>query len=175
MDVTEAIETRLEIREYADEPVDGTTRRAILEAGRLAPSGRNHQHWAFLLVDGDGDLSELAALSTTGAWIEGADFAVVVCIDPDYDYHAIDAGRAVIHMQFAAWEHGVGSCIYTGYDEAGTREFLAVPDRYDVTLVAGFGYPVREVRGRKRRRPLDEIAHGGRFGAAIGPVLDGDG
>lgn len=112
---------------------------------------------------------ELAELSTTGGWIEDADFAVVVRTDPDYDYHAIDAGRTVTHVQFVAWERGVGSCIYTGYDEAGMRSVLDLPDRYDVTLVAGFGHPAREVRGRKERKPLSEVAHHDRFGEPIDP------
>ena len=50
MQVTEAVETRIELREYSDEPVAADTKRAILEAGRLAPSGRNLQHWRFIMT-----------------------------------------------------------------------------------------------------------------------------
>lgn len=41
MNVTEAIETRLEIRDFAHETVEEATKRAILDAARLAPSGKN--------------------------------------------------------------------------------------------------------------------------------------
>lgn len=165
MEVSDAIWTRLEVREYVDEPVSTGAKRAILEAGRLAPSGKNRQHWRFVLVEDATDRRTLAHLSTTGAWIAGADFAVVVLTDPTLDYHGLDAGRAVTHMQFEAWDRGVGSCIYTGYDEAGMREFLDVSDDVDVTVVAGFGYPtfdVESIDGRKNRVPLSTIAYDGR-------------
>jgi len=167
MDLNEAIERRLEVREYADEPVDDAVERAVLEAARLAPSGRNAQHWRFLLVDDPADVRELAALSTTGSWVADAAFAVVVCTDPSYLFADIDAGRAVTHMQFAAFDAGVGSCIYTGFDESGMREFLAIPEALDVTAVVGFGYPAGRGRGRKRREPVSAVAFRGRFGRPL--------
>ena len=166
MDVREAIETRIEVREYSDEHVPDELKGEILEAGRLAPSGRNTQHWRFLLVDDEEDLAELADRSPSGSWIAHADFAVVICTDPAYDFHHIDAGRAVTHMQLLAWERGVGSCIYTTDAEA-VEEFLNVPEAYDLTLVAGFGYPDREIQGAKDRKPLEELAFGDRFGESL--------
>lgn len=166
MNVTEAIETRIEVRDYADRPVDDETKRAVLDAGRLAPSGRNLQHWRFVLLDRGDDLERLAELSPTGSWVADAAFAVAICTDPAYDFNEIDAGRAVTYMQLAAWARGVGSCIYT-VDRPEVEEFLELPDDYDLTVVAGFGYPEREVRGRKNRKPLGEVASRGRFGAPL--------
>lgn len=65
MDVSEAIDTRLEVCSYREEPVDGETRREILEAGRQAPSGRNLQHWRFILVADDDRLDGLGERSPT--------------------------------------------------------------------------------------------------------------
>lgn len=168
MEISDAIQTRLEVREYADRPVPDDDVRAVLEAARLAPSGKNRQHWRFVLVDDESGLDRLAGASTTGGWVAGAAFAVVVLTDPDYPYHQLDAGRAITHMQFAAFDRGVGSCIYTGFDEAATRDELGVPDDLAVTAVAGFGYPADGGRGRKRREPLAEVAHGGRYGEPLG-------
>lgn len=166
MDVSEAVETRIEVTEYSDERVDTETKQAILDAGRLAPSGRNLQHWRFVLVDSKDALTELAEASPSGGWVAGTDFAVAICTDPTYDFHQIDAARAVTQMQLAAWERGVGSRIYT-VDQPAAREALGVPDDYDLTLVAGFGYPQREIRGIKSRKPLDEVAFSGRFGEPL--------
>lgn len=170
MEVTEALRTRLEVREYADRPVDERTRRAILEAGRLAPSGRNLQHWQFVLVTDPDDLAELAERSTTGEWVAGADFAVVVCTDPDYYYHEVDAGRSLTHMQFEAWARGVGSCIFTEEDVAPIRSLFDIPGDYAVPVVVGFGHPtfdVEAVEGRKDRAPLEEVVSDGRFGEPL--------
>jgi nitroreductase len=170
MDVTRALETRLEVRRYANEPVAEENKHAILDAARGAPSGKNRQHWRFVLIEDQTDLDRLAQLSTTGGWIDGADFAVVVLTNPEHDYHEIDAGRAITHMQLAAWDVRVGSCIYTGFDEAGMQEFLAVPTALAVTAVVGFGYPkfdVDDLEGRKDREPLSDVVHEGRFGKPL--------
>lgn len=167
MEVRDAIRTRLEVREYSDKPIDAGTRNAILEAARLAPSGRNRQHWRFIVITEQDDLDRLAELSMTGDWIDDAAFAVVVTTDPTHGYHEIDAGRAITHMQFAAWETGVGSCIYTGFDSEGMRSFLDVPSEYAITAVVGFGWPpfdVDAVQGRKDRAPLSTVVYVGRFG-----------
>lgn len=169
MEILEALRTRIEVREYADRPVDDGVKRAVLDAGRLASSGHNAQHWHFVLVDDAGRLAELGESSPTGGWVAGAAFAVAVLTDPDLDFHGIDAGRAVTHMQLAAWEHGVGSCLYTT-DAAAAEELLAVPDDTALTAVVGFGYPAREIEGIKDRDPLDAVASRG----AHGRVLDLD-
>lgn len=167
MAIEDAIRHRLEVREFADETVDPEVRHQILDAGRLAPSGKNTQHWRFVLLADERDVDRLAELSTSGTWIGGADFAIVVTTDPSYHYHELDAGRAITHMQFAAFEQGLGSCIYTGYDETGMREFLEVPDGRSITAVIGFGYPADGLHGRKQREPLSEIAYADRFGKPL--------
>ena len=168
MDVTEAIETRLELKTYSDEPVDDETKRAILEAGRLTPSGRNRQPWRFVVVEDQDALDALAEESPSGPWIANADFAVAICVDAshedlrDHD-HIVDAGRAVTHMQLVAWEHGVGSRIFT-VSEQPVYETLAVPPAYDLPLIVGFGYPDREIQGLKDRKPLESVVDFGTFG-----------
>lgn len=176
MNVTEAIETRLELKEYSSESVESEIKRAILDAGRLAPSGRNLQHWRFILIDSEDELSELASMSPSGRWVADADFAIAICTDPSHSNlreqdHIIDAGRAITQMQLLAWEHGVASRIYT-VDEPAVSEYLNVPEKYALPLIAGFGYPTREVKGIKDRKPLEEIVFQGSFGNPLD--LDGE-
>ena len=171
MNVTEAVETRLELKEYSDEPVDEETKLSILDAGRLAPSGRNLQHWRFILIDSEDELSELASMSPSGRWIGGADFAIAICTDSSHDNlreqdHIIDAGRAITQMQLVAWEHGVASRIYT-VDGPAVPEYLNLPEKYDLPLIAGFGYLTRELKGIKDRKPLEEIVFQGSFGSPL--------
>lgn len=166
MDVIDAIETRLEIREYRDESIDDATLQTILEAGRKASSGKNLQHWRFVVVRDEEMLADLADRSPTGGWIDGADVAVAICTDPDLAYHDVDAGRAVTHMQLAAWAEGVGSCIYT-VDQRPVDELLGIPGEYHLSLVVGFGYPVEDVQGRKDRAPLSDLAFADRFGEPL--------
>ena len=165
MSVMDAIERRLEVREFADEPVAAGIERAVVNAARLSPSSKNRQDWHFLLVDGDA-LDDLAAVSPTGGWVADAAFAVIVCTG-DYPSHEVDVGRAVTHMQFAAWEHGLGSCIYTGLDPGAGSDVFDIPDDYVVGAVLGVGSPAEPSEGTKDRRPFDEVVSHDRFGETM--------
>lgn len=50
MDVFEAIERRRSIRAFKDTPVPRETVQRVLEAARLAPSGKNRQPWEFVVI-----------------------------------------------------------------------------------------------------------------------------
>ncbi|HZA61182.1 MAG TPA: nitroreductase family protein, partial [Actinomycetota bacterium] len=76
-----------------------------------------------------------------------------------------DASRAIQSMVLTAWAEGVGSnwTGFTGMDEVAA--ILGIPDEYDVVAVVPFGYPTRKLgKGRKRRKPLAEVASRDRFG-----------
>ena len=173
MDVMDAIRTRLELREFADKAVPERIKHTVLEAGRLSPSGRNLQHWRFLLIDDPAALDDLAEVSPSGQWIAGAAFAIVVVTDPQYDFNELDAGRAVTAMQLAGWEEGVGSRLYTidPPDQATAKAHLEIPDSAHLTAVLGFGYPVGEIQGRKDRKPLSAVANRGKYGQDLGDLV----
>ena len=103
MDTFEAISTMLDVREFASKHVPGDVKRKILEAARLTSSAMNTQHWRFILIRDRSNIKKLAADSTTGKWIEGADFAIVVLIDPKMGaISSMDAGRVMQDMKLAA-------------------------------------------------------------------------
>ena len=117
MDAYDAIITKLDVRDFdSKKPVSKDVKLKILEAARLTGSGINNQHWRFILVQDPKDLKQLADDSTSGQWVKGANFAVVVLTDPKLGFHLIDAGRVTQDMQVAAWSFGVASGLYTGFD-----------------------------------------------------------
>jgi nitroreductase len=68
-------------------------------------------------------------------------------------------------MVLTAWAEGVGSnwTGFSGMEEV--RGILAIPETYDVVAVVPFGYPTRTLgKGRKRRKPLAEVASRDRYG-----------
>jgi nitroreductase len=170
MNTTEAVRTKLDSREFAGRPVEAEIKKAVLEAARLTQSGVNSQHWRFILVQDPKNLARLAADSTSGSWVAGANFAVVVCTDPTKGYHLLDAGRVAQDMELTAWDHGVTSRIYTGIKQAEMRRDFGVPENLNVTVVVGFGYPKLKILGRKSRKPLAEIAFLERFGKPLGEL-----
>ena len=170
MDVWGVIRTRISVRAFTDEEVSDANKREILDAGRLSQSGHNSQHWRPILVDDPAALERLAELSHSGEWVANAAFAVVIATDPERHYHEIDAGRIVTHMQFAAWDRGLGSCIFTALDDDGYRAFLEIPDELAIPVVVGFGYPtfdIDDLQGKKDRKPLESVASYGSFGEPL--------
>lgn len=172
MDTFECIATKFDVREFADRPVPQDIRLKVLEAARMTGTGLNTQHWRFVLVDG-GDLSRLAADSTSGMWVSGANFAVIVLTNPKHRFHALDAGRVVQDMQLAAWNFGVASGIYTGVDETRLRKDFNIPAELSPTVIVGFGYPKNQAfppqtgKTKKNRLPLSDLVFSGRYGNAF--------
>lgn len=170
MNATEAVKTKLDSREFDPRPVGREIKRAVLEAGRLTQSGVNSQHWRFILVQDPKNLARLAEDSTSGSWVAGSNFAVIICTDPKKGYHLIDAGRAAQDMQLTAWDAGVTSRLYTGIRQAEMRRDFGIPEDLNATIVVGFGYPKRKLLGRKNRMPLSEVAFLEKFGHPLGDL-----
>jgi nitroreductase len=167
LNATEAVKTKLDVREFDSRPVPTEVKMAVLEAGRLTQSGVNSQHWRFILVQDPKNLLRLAEDSSSGKWVARANFAVIICTDPKKGYHAIDAGRAAQDIELTAWDHGVASGLYTGIKQADMRRDFDVPEELNATIVVAFGYPNQKLLGRKSRRPLSEVAFLERYGNSI--------
>ena len=158
MDAYDSVVTKLDVRDFASTSVPANVKEKVLEAARMTGSGMNVQHWKFILVQDRKNLRKLAENSTTGKWVEHADFAVIVLTNPKYGFHLIDAGRAAQNMQIAAWNFGVASCLYTGVNGEALQKDFKLPRDLTPSIVLGFGYPSRKLIGRKSRKSLKELA-----------------
>jgi len=169
MDTYKLIMSKLDIRQFDSKKVPAEVKSKVLEAARASGTGNNKQEWRFILVQEKEMLKRLAEDSTSGGWVAGANFAVVVLSDPTLGFHLIDAGRAVQNMVLAAWDHGVISGIYTGIKDEKMRKDFAIPSSLKPVVVVGFGYPVRKIVGKKNRMPLTELAFIDKFGNRFDP------
>ena len=168
METLNRIATKIEVREFSDRVVSSDIKMKILEAARMTGSSRNTQHWRFILISDRTHLYKLADASTTGPWVRGSNFAVIILTDPRVPGYLIDTGRVLQDMQLAAWDQGVCSGVYTGVDEQRLRNDFAIPDSLRPTACLGFGYPTRNVTGdKKSRKKLEEIAFSEKFGARL--------
>lgn len=165
MDAFECITTKLEVRKFALQNVPSEIRLKVLEAARLTGTGLNTQHWRFVLVDTRENLKKLAEDSTSGSWIGGANFAVIILTNPRYNFHLIDAGRVLQSMQLAGWSYGVGSGLFTGIIEERLRSDFGIPKELTPTVIVGFGYPTNKLIGKKKNRmSLDKLVSHERYG-----------
>jgi len=165
MDAFDCIRTKLDIREFSLEQVPNEIKSKILEAARLTGTGLNTQHWRFILVEDKQNLENLAKDSTSGKWVSGCNFAIIILTNPKYHFHLIDAGRVIQNMQLAAWNFRVGSGIFTGIDKDSFRKDYDVPEELNISAVIGFGYPARQITGdRKDRISLDFLVYFEKYG-----------
>ena len=133
-------------------------------AGHLSASAGNTQPWHFVLVTKREGLRELGGLVRTGPYVAGAAAAVVVAYKTESRTGVSDTSRAIQSMILTAWGEEVGSN-WTGFGALdGVRKMVGFPDTYDVFAVIAFGYPKRAVKGKKKRKPLTEVASAERFG-----------
>lgn len=164
MQVFEAVETLLAIRQYEDKAIPEESVRRILEAARLTASSKNTQRWDFVVVQDKETLQRLGQLARTGPYIAGAPLAIAVVV-PERSIGYVDGARAVQDMMLVAWEDGIGSNWVGNVNTDEIKSLLNVPGDLMVLTIVPFGYPVRDVgEGKKQRKPLSEIAHAERFG-----------
>lgn len=165
MKTLDSIVTKLDIREFNNENVSSNTISTILDSARYSGSGLNTQHWRFIVIKDKDNLKKLSEDSTSGQWIIGANFAIIILTDPKYGFHLLDAGRVIQNMQLSAWDGGVGSGIYTGIKDDRMRSDFKIPSNLNISAVLGFGFPKKSITGRrKNRKPLNELAFNEFFG-----------
>lgn len=162
MDTYEAIEKRYSVRAYEDRPVDQETLERILNAGRIAPSGRNDQAWKFV-VTRDRPRIESLAEAAAQPWMAKAPVIIaVVSTDPEKIMHCdvpagpVDCAIAIDHMTLAATAEGLGTCWIGHFDQQKCCEILNVPASAQIIELLPIGYPAVEA-GAKKRKSLDEL------------------
>lgn len=166
MDAFECVISKLDIREYnTGKNIPLEIKQKILEAARSTGTGLNTQHWKFIVVEKKENLKKLSEDSTSGNWISAANFAIIVLTNPKYKFHLIDAGRVLQNMQLAAWNYGIGSGLFTGIIEEKLRRDFKIPNEFHISIIIGFGYPIKKFTGKKKnRKSLNELVYFENYG-----------
>ena len=164
MEVFEAVRTVLAVRSYKETPVPSNVIRRIVESGRLTGSSMNGQPWHFIVVQNPETLRQLGRLARSGPYVAQAPLALVVAIERT-TYAVSDASRAIQSMILTAWGEGVGSNWVGFLGLTEVKPLLGIPDDLDVLAILPFGFPAQALgRGKKRRKPLSEVARRERYG-----------
>ena len=164
MDVFACVRTRVETREFKPDSVPEAVIHKILEAGRWSPSQRNRQPWHFIVIQHRQTLQQLGAMAASGPYLADAPLAIAV-VTEGARAPLLDGTRAISSMQLVAWEEGLGSCWIGSVDREGVKRLLGLPETCELITVLPFGYPTDAAKAlKKRRKPLEQIAHRERFG-----------
>jgi nitroreductase len=107
-------------------------------------------------------------MAASGPYLADAAVAIAV-VTEGARAPLIDGTRAISSMQLVAWEEGLGSCWVGSVDREGVKRLLGIPEACELITVLPFGYPTEGVKKlKKRRKPLEQIAHRERFGTPYG-------
>jgi nitroreductase len=164
MDTFDTIRTALAVRQYQEKPIPPQVVRRIVEAAWQTGSSMNRQPWHFIVVQKKETLQKLGELAATGPYIAQAAMAVVVAVTPSGSALS-DASRAIQSMIIAAWAEGVGSNWVGSPGMDRVKSLMGIPESLDIVAIVPFGYPAQPAgKGKKKRKPLGEVAHQERFG-----------
>ena len=151
-DLIHAIMTRTSVRAFLDKPVSDATIELLLKAAMAAPSAKNQQPWAFVVIKNRELLEKLGASLPNAKMTAIAPAAVVICGTLDKalpgearEYWIQDAAAATENFLLAAHALGLGA-VWTGVHPISERiriikDALRLPENAEPFCLIPFGWP----------------------------------
>lgn len=167
MQFDDLIKKRCSVRAYKDCPVEQEKIDAVLEAARLAPTGKNAQPQRIIVLNNKENIDKVNKTART----YGAPLVFIVCSDKSsawerpYDGKTlidIDASISTTYMMLKATELGLGSVWICWFNPDIVKQEFDLPDNWVPINILAVGYgedgtqkPIN--RYGTDRKPLDEI------------------
>jgi nitroreductase len=167
MQFSELVRARYSVRSYSGRPVEDEKLRAVLEAGRVAPTAKNIQPACVYAVRSADSISRLRAVCNMAF---DAPVVLIVCADlsesfvspfTDRNFGDTDAAIVTDHMMMQATELGLGTCWVGWFDPAPIKEALGIPEGLTIMDILPMGYPSDSATPSPRhseRKPMDAFA-----------------
>lgn len=152
MDFLELAVARYSVRSFLDKPVEQEKLDKILQAGNLAPTGKNTQAQRILVIDQEDTLNKLKECTRCHF---DAPLALLVCFDVNDTYirpydgangGIIDASVVTTHMMLEVTELGLGSTWVMHYNPEKMKATFEVPDEYEMCALLVIGYPSEDAK-----------------------------
>lgn len=172
MDFLELAKERYSCRYFSDKKIEQEKIDKILEAARLAPTGKNSQSQRILVLT---DKEELAKLGECTPYGWNAPLVFLICYDKDvawkrhldnFDGGMQDICIVTTHMMLEVTDLGLGSTWIGAFDPSKARQIYNVPDNFEIAAILPVGYPSSEAhpsRLHSDRKPVEEIAFYNKF------------
>lgn len=144
--------TRVSVRAFLDKPVSDETVEHLLKAAMAAPSAKNRQPWAFVVIRSRELLEKLGESLPNAKMTATAPLAIAICGVLDKalpgearEYWIQDAAAATENLLLAAHALGLGA-VWTGVHPISDRirilkDALELPEGVEPFCLIPFGYP----------------------------------
>ena len=146
MEFFDAVKNRYSCKKFDGRQVDAAQLKAILEAGRLAPTAKNLQEQKIYVVQSAQGLAKIDAVTPCRY---GAPTVLIVAFDKNNvfvypggkrDSGVEDAAIVATHMMLAAKAAGVESCWLNFFDPEAVAKEFALPENEEVLMLLDLGY-----------------------------------
>lgn len=158
MDVMQAIAKRRSIRRFTRQPVPREALEAMVEAGRLSPTGINlqplqfavvsapelcakifpHTRWAKRIADGSAGPDEAT---------QPAAYIFILIDKQILKASDVDAGAAAMSIMLAAESFGIANCWLANIDRKDILALLGLDEeRFAMHTVVALGYPAMQAK-----------------------------
>lgn len=151
MDTLSVIHARRSVRHFTGQSVKNEDLLALVKAGMAAPSAKNEQPWAFVIVTQRTTLDTLAQRLPYAKMLMQAQAAIVVCGDmskaqnPASALWVLDCSAAAQNILLAAQAMGLGAVWTAAYPYADRMaavvSALGIPEHAAPLCVIPIGYP----------------------------------
>ncbi len=166
MEFLELAKKRCSTRKYTDRKVEPEKLERILEAARIAPTGKNAQAFKLLVMQSEDSLNKLKEAAN----FYNAPLAVLICADTENTWHRsfdgkvisdIDASIVSTHMVLEATELGLASLWICRFKPDVVREAFRIPGGFEPVNLTVFGYPDEPLKSPERhaadRKSLSDL------------------
>jgi len=163
-DAMQTIMTRPSVRAFLDKPVPEETVERLLRAAMAAPSAKNSQPWAFVVIRDRAELEKLGAALPNAKMTATAPLALAICGVMDKtlpgearEYWIQDCAAATENFLLAVHALGLGA-VWTGVHPISERiailkETLRLPDGVEPFCLIPFGWPAGPVDAKDKWDP----------------------
>jgi nitroreductase len=161
MDALDAIRKRRSVRQYTGDPIPRAELETIVDAGRLAATGGNHQPWEFIVVT---ERATIEQLKEAARWMDKAAAIIAVVLDPSSRWWIEDGSAAIENILIASTALGYGSCWLEGYTlplEGKFKTLLGIPKEKRLLTLVPIGVPVGWPT--KEKKSLEQVLHWERY------------
>ena len=146
MEFKEVIRNRYSCKKFGTRQVEDEKLKAVLEAGRVAPTAKNLQEQHVYVVQ---NAETLAKIDSVTPCRYGAPTVLVVAFDRNNvftypggkrDSGVEDATIVATHMILATADEGLDSCWINFFDPDKMAQALGLPQNEEILMVMDLGY-----------------------------------
>lgn len=165
MNFIELTKKRYSCRSYAEKKVEQEKLDLILEAGRVAPTGKNLQPQRVLVIQQEEGLAKIAKAAN----LYKAPLAIIICADlddvwvrPFDNKHIAEVDTSIVtdHMMLQATELGLDSVWICYFKPDVIKAEFNLPPNFEPINILAIGYgndqPKSPSRHDEARKPLDK-------------------